>query len=88
MFLLVLTAAYGDFLHVDATGGFTCFLWGRRFLCCDICVEIIDSPGSAQVAGARFRCRYVCVGDLTGQVRLALSLLPDAVLRGHDYVNQ
>lgn len=58
------------------------------FLCCDICVGVFNSPGIAPGWLERFSGIGMWLFYLPGQVLIALSALPDAVLRGHDYENQ
>ena len=58
------------------------------FLCCDICVGVFNSPGIAPGWLEHFSGIGMWLFYLPGQVLIALSALPDAVLRGHDYENQ
>ena len=58
------------------------------FLCCDVCVGAFNQPALVPAGVFSFAQVGMWLFYLPSQVLIALSGLPDSVLRGHDHENQ
>ena len=58
------------------------------FLCCDVCVGAFNAPGLFPVPVTAFARVGMWLFYLPGQVLIALSALPEPILRGKENENK